>query len=185
MLLVLGIMLAMAPQNICRCSISLPSGLQNFSHHGTADLACALCSIFANFSFYARRSLQYCSSIFSTSSSENFCLSQILCSCKQDTKSLESSTHKSGGSIAGNCSRRLLRLSCLVQTLDIPMTICSEKFAIIDTMLLYLSFSSALPLDLNPSIVIWTKPLKKLLGLALRVSKQGVFLTSHKQRKSC
>ena len=111
MLLVLGIMLAMAPQNICRCSNSLPSGLQNSSDHGTADLAWALCSIFENFSFYARRSLQNCSSIFSTSSSENFCLSQILCSCKQDTKSLERSAHKSRDSTGGNWSLGLFRLS--------------------------------------------------------------------------
>jgi len=92
-------MLAMAPQG-CRSSNSLLSGLQHCSNDRTVEHACEFCRICLNplCSLNARCSLQNWSSIFSTSTSKNFCLSQLTCCCKQAVKSLESTEHKSRAS---------------------------------------------------------------------------------------
>ena len=103
-LLLPGIMLAMAPKNLCRSSNSFPSALQHCSNDLTVEHACAVCNICENplCSLNAICRLQNWSSIFSTYASENFCLSQIICCCKQKVKAHECAEHKSRGSTGGN-----------------------------------------------------------------------------------
>ena len=84
-------------------------------------------------------------------------LSQITCCWKQEVKSREFTEHKSRGSTGGKWSDEPFQLSHSLKTYDIPTTICSEKFAIFDTILSCISISWALPLDLNSFILIWTK----------------------------
>ena len=134
-LLVPGIMLAMAPQNLCRSWNSPPSGAQHCSNVWTTEPACEFWFSWWNSlrSLNAKRSLRNWSSIFSTLRSENICFSRILCCSKQQMKSLESREHKSRGSTGGNCCVELFWLSRSAQTLEIPTTICSEKLAMVDT----------------------------------------------------
>jgi len=109
MLLVPSIMLAMAPQNLCRSSNLLPSGLQHCSINSTVEHACASYSICENPLSYlnARHSLQSWSSFFPTSTSDNLSLNQINYCCKQEVNSLESTQYKSRGSTGGNWSGEL------------------------------------------------------------------------------